>query len=231
MSCIYLLYFEDDNLPFYVGYTSRNSDSRLYEHNFRVLFEYGKKAKIVELEHLSNDDQNEAWKSVERKWIKFFRSFCLLENRNSGGSCYPISASILGGRSNKGKHPRRSSVSKETKIKISNAQKGRSLTDEQKAKRIISMNGKRSGMQGKKHSDKSKIKMSSSHKGLKSGMLGKRQSDKAKLLISKANKNKKLTEGHKRNIKTSWVIRKFAKDMNIPYHEAKAIFNEGGKRN
>lgn len=76
---IYLLFFEDDGLPLYVGKTSRSIEVRLKEHFEYYMNEFGKCPNIIELESVTSDPsvfgKDRAWRSAERKWILFFRSF------------------------------------------------------------------------------------------------------------------------------------------------------------
>lgn len=98
MGSIYLLYLEDEGLPFYVGYTSRMINDRLYQHNRWVRSEFGKEAKALELEHLCDEDENKAWRYAERKWISYFRdSFghSSILNRHKGGQGFEFTQELI----------------------------------------------------------------------------------------------------------------------------------------
>lgn len=224
MSSIYLLFFENDSLPLYVGYTSRPIEDRHYEHNQWVRVEFGKDCEIIELETIKDPDFEKAWCYAEKKWIKFFKQFCLLDNRNSGGYCFPKQACINGGKSSGkarigiklGHH------SEERKRKISQSNKGKKRSEETRAKLAVKN-------KGRKWTEEQRAKIIRSLTGRKGGMLGKKQSQESKSLISKAHLGKRLTDEHKTNIKISWMIRRIAKELNISYQEAKIVFSERGK--
>lgn len=69
---------------------------------------------------------------------------------------------------------------KETKIKMSNLQKGRKISEEQKKNHSIQMTGPGNGMFSKNHSEESKKSMSINSSGPKNGMFGKTHSKEAR---------------------------------------------------
>ena len=104
--------------------------------------------------------------------------------------------------------------SEETKLKMSESQKGKHLSDESKLKMSEAQKGENNPMYGKHHSEETKLKMSESqkgkhhsdeakrknseaHKGEKNPMYGKHHSDESKLKMSESQKGKHLSDESK----------------------------------
>ena len=115
---IYFLH-KGDNIPFYIGETSKTLKSRLSHHKRKL----GKNILIEQLDIVSLD----SWRFWESWYIELFKSWGFsLTNKNKGG-----------GGSDKG-------ISKhtiESKFKIGECRKGKTLTDETKLKQSKSNTG------------------------------------------------------------------------------------------
>jgi hypothetical protein len=115
---IYFLH-RGDNIPFYIGETSKPLKSRLSHHKRKL----GKEVLIEQLDIVSLD----SWRFWESWYIELFKSWGFsLTNKNKGG-----------GGSDKG-------VSKhtpESKFKIGESRRGKTLTNETKLKQSKSNTG------------------------------------------------------------------------------------------
>lgn len=115
---IYFLH-RGDNIPFYIGETSKSLKSRLTHHKRKF-------GQDVLIEHV-DDVSIETWRFWEKHYISLFRSWGFdLENKNQGG-----------GGSDKGipKH------TKESKALIGESKRGKTLTKETRLKQSISNTG------------------------------------------------------------------------------------------
>lgn len=124
---IYLLVHKETQAPLYVGKIG-DCTKRFKEHERFWLSHHGMKIEIVTIDQT----ESENWSELEDEWIRYFKEFCKIENRNHGGRQFPDSASRKGGLANKGQ--KRPSISKaklghetseETRRKISESKKGK----------------------------------------------------------------------------------------------------------
>lgn len=111
-----------------------------------------------------------------------------------------------------------SSVSEETRKKLSECNKGKHHSEETRKK--ISENNK-----GKIFSEKTRKKMSEAHKGEKSYIYGKHLSEETRKKMSKAKKGKKLSEEHKKKLSESQKNRKIVIQIDKNTNEIIAEFS------
>lgn len=222
------------NSKVYIGITTRSPDCRwkehLYYHSTKKsrLYSAMKKYGIGNFQFsiLEQTDTIETLKELEVKYIQEYNSYCFQENSNGynmtlggdGSFGFKPSTETLKKLSEASKN-----MSEETKRKISETLKGRTLSEEHKRKmsqslkgRVFSKDTKRKLSEaakrrylnpeerkklseiGKKRtfSEEHKIKISESKKGKSRGTF----SEDHKRKISEANKGKTLSEEHKRKI-------------------------------
>jgi hypothetical protein len=193
---------------FYIGrgQKSRIIDKCINKRNDywkRIVNKYGGFDYFKIEEGLTNDQANQ----LEMYWIAQFRNwgFNLVNMTDGGEGCVGkkltkeqiegIRLRALGNKRNVGRR-----CSEETKKKISQSNKGRSLTKEQR-ENLIKLHT------GRKASDETKKKMSESHKGLNTWAKGSIRSEETKKKISESSKGKipwckgkKWTDEQKKNL-------------------------------
>lgn len=179
----------------YIGQTWRTLEERWEQHCDKAsgciylknaIAKYGRN-KFVNSILTSDLTTQEDMDAAETYWIKYFDSIKNGYNIKEGGS--------------HGKH------SEESKIKMSEAQKGKKLSEETKAK--ISK-----AHLGKKHSEETKDKM-------KNASLGKYHSEETKAKIREANSGKKLSKETKAKIGKAMKGRIFSEEARAKMSEAK----------
>ncbi len=163
MNFIYLLIEKRTQAPLYVGKTV-NLEGRFGSHSKHWIERHG-----LEIEMIVLEECDRSWQEAEIEWIAFFRSFCKIENKMSGGNAFPESTIELAVKNSHTKESRRKAentkrirgtTGKFSQSAIKNAQSAESkhkriqtaknsggmkksissmFTDESKAKRIESM--------------------------------------------------------------------------------------------
>lgn len=198
---------------YYIGITCNGinrwgCDGNGYKNNphfYRAIQKYGwdNIEHIIIAEHLSKEDACE----MEINLIAEYQS----NNRKYGYN------SSVGGEVNRGWHYSHSNESKEkisksisewhkqpeVRERLSNAQRGKKLSEEHKRKLSESHKGKVSGMKGKKHSEESRKKMSESQK-----KATKVYSEESLNRIREASRNHKHSEEVKEKIRQSRLGKK-----------------------
>lgn len=187
MPSIYLIRLNGE--PKYVGYTNRSIESRWAKHLsaarrgwtqvlYRAIRKHGESAFTIEslMEH---EDAAYLLHEMERKFITEYKTHI------RHGKGYNLTD---GGEGAIGWIP-----TEETKQRISDAKRGKSVSDETRQRISDSKKGSVSWMKGRKHSDEAKQKMSLSKKGKpspKKGIKGKPHSIETRQKMSESHRKR-----------------------------------------
>ena len=167
----------EDKVPFYVG-KANNLKIRENQHKLKL-------GKNIILETIDEIPTNE-WKFWEKHYISLFKSWGFIlvnKNEGGGGELYRSEETKQKLRKPNPKAGRRGPLNQEIKNKISKSKTGKHHTEETKLKisnsnkgKLVSqetLDKKRKAMVGKKFTEETKLKMSMSSKGKTKSLLHK----------------------------------------------------------
>jgi hypothetical protein len=232
----YLVTYSGDKLPkFYIGSTSEEKalsgkyfgsiSSRKYKNMF--ISEKESNIDLFKIDILSYHDNRDG--ALEEELRLQLEHNVIKSDEYMNESLSRVNGFF--GRDTSGEnHPKYgTSLSEETKNKISNTLTGRIEPEETRKKKSESKIGEKNSFYGKKHSDVTKDKISETKKGIESwnkgipmsekakqklseSKKGKKASDETKKKLSEMSKGKPKSEEHKLKMKLAWIERK--KKMN-----------------
>jgi hypothetical protein len=176
-------FLREDRTPYYIG---KGKDNRAYRRRHKGIKPPKDKSRILILKQ--NLTEEEAFKH-ERYVIAVFGRKDLgtgiLHNRTDGGD--GASGTVVSNKTRKKLSEANKNPSEETRRKMSESHKSKTLSKETKIKMSESS-------KGKTHSEETKIKMSEAKKGRSRPP----HSEETKRKLSEANKGKKQSEEHRR---------------------------------
>ena len=202
MGCIYLIR-NTVNGKCYIGQTIRDAEkTRIRDHlagygsrlvNLAVA-KYGKEAFTVDFLHDGIIPD-----FLDMLEIEAIAKFDTLApngyNLTTGGEGGRLSEETRSKMSQAKKNP-----SAETRRKLSEARKGKKLSDETRRKMSEARKGEKHYLFGKTHTAETRQKMSEAQKGKKNHLFGKTLSDETRRKLSEAQKGKKLSDETRRKL-------------------------------
>jgi hypothetical protein len=227
----YLITYSGDKLPkFYIGSTLAEKamsgkyfgsiSSKKYKHTF--ISEKESNIELFKLDILSYHDNRED--ALEEELRLQLEHNVVKSDEYMNESLAKVNGFF--GRDTSGEnHPQYgTSLSEETKNKISNTLTGRIESEETRKKKSESKMCEKNSFYGKKHSDVTKDKISETKKGVESwnkgipmsdeskkklseAKKGKKASDETKKKLSEMRKGKPKSEEHKLKMKLAWIER------------------------